>query len=365
MYFCSMVRCIFNPEHDLCIAAEEPNFIPPAAALEFAGKCRWVERFMVAPKGEEGKILPWGWNRYLRDKLLREGVPAGELPSDAELDFIKANSRREVAQELLEYLHARCDAITLEGVPDGMEPMTVSPHYRIIARSMPEVEEFLQKNGRVVLKAPLSGSGKGVRFVSGELMETDKGWCRRVLQMQGSVIVEQRLDVVQEFAMLFEVGGGDACGEQGTEVRFRGYSLFYASNGAYKGNLLASNEFIEEQLCRWIPRTVLLETREKVERFLRGKLCSGGNGSEVCAGYRGFVGVDQFVYRRGDELRGKVFYNPAVEINLRMTMGLIARNIYDFHKEEFSLGEGTHCFEPLSGIFPIADRKEGQMIKKD
>ncbi len=359
-----MSTSLFNPEHDLCIAAEEPNFIPPAAALEFAGKCRWVERFMVAPKGEEGKILPWGWNRYLRDKLLKEGVPAEELPSDEELVSIKKNSRREVAQELLEYLHTRCDAITLEGVPDGMEPMTVSPHYRIIARSMPEVEEFLQKNGRVVLKAPLSGSGKGVRFVAGELMETDKGWCRRVLQMQGSVIVEQRLDVVQEFAMLFEVSGGDACGEHGTEVRFRGYSLFYASNGAYKGNLLASNGFIEEQLCRWIPRTVLLETREKVERFLQGKL----------QGYRGFVGVDQFFYRAeagpndglqrateagmeaANELQGKVFYNPAVEINLRMTMGLIARNIYDFHKEKFSLGEGTHCFEPLKGIFQINKR---------
>lgn len=359
-----MSTSLFNPEHDLCIAAEEPNFIPPAAALEFAGKCRWVERFMVAPKGEEGKILPWGWNRYLRDKLLRKGISAEKLPSDEELEFIRKNSRREVAQELLEYLHTGGEAITLAEVPDGMGKMIVSPHYRIIARSMPEVEEFLQKNGRVVLKAPLSGSGKGVRFVAGNLMETDKGWCRRVLQMQGSVIVEQRLDVVQEFAMLFEVGGGDACGGQGPEVRFRGYSLFYASNGSYKGNLLASNGFIEEQLCRWIPREVLLETREKVERFLQGKLCAGRNGSEVCAGYSGFVGVDQFVYRRGDELRGKVFYNPAVEINLRMTMGLIARNIYDFNKEEFSLGEGTHCFEPLSGIFPIADRKTGQMTRK-
>ena len=359
---------IFNLEHDLCIAAEEPNFIPPAAALAFGEQCRWVERFMVAPKGEEGKILPWGWNRYLRDKLLREGVSAGELPSDEELEFIRKNSRREVAQELLEHLHTGCNTVTLKEAAGRIGQMIVSPQYRIIARSMAEIEGFLQHNGRVVLKSPLSGSGKGVRFVAGELMETDRGWCRRILQMQGSVVVEQRLDIVQEAAMLFEVGKGEGKGKgeekAASQVRFRGYSLFYASNGAYKGNLLASNEFIEEHLCRWIPREVLLETREKVERFLQWKLCTGGNGSEVCAGYRGFVGVDQFVYRMGDELQGRIFYNPAVEINLRMTMGLIARNIYDFHKEEFSLGEGTHCFEPLKGIFPIVGRDAGQMINK-
>ena len=361
-----MSTSLFNPEHDLCIAAEEPNFIPPAAALAFGEQCRWVERFMVAPKGEEEKILPWGWNRYLRDKLLRKGVPSGELPSDEELEFIRKNSRREVAQELLEYLHTECQAGTFGNVPDGMGKMIVSPQYRIIARSMAEIEEFLWQNGKVVLKAPLSGSGKGVRFVTGELMETDKGWCRRIMRMQGSVVVEQRLDIVQEAAMLFEVGKGKGKGKgkAASQVRFRGYSLFYASNGAYKGNLLASNGFIEEQLSRWIPREVLLETREKVERFLQWKLCAGGNGSEVCAGYCGFVGVDQFVYSAGGDLQGRVFYNPAVEINLRMTMGLIARNIYDFHKVEFSLGEGTHCFEPLKGIFPIVDREAGQMINK-
>jgi hypothetical protein len=42
-----------------------------------------------------------------------------------------------------------------------------------------------------------------------------------------------------------------------------------------------------------------------------------------------------------------------MEINLRMTMGLVARNIYDFYRGEFQLGEATHCFEPERGIFPV------------
>jgi hypothetical protein len=49
----------------------------------------------------------------------------------------------------------------------------------------------------------------------------------------------------------------------------------------------------------------------------------------------------------------KYLWNPAMEINLRMTMGLVARNIYDYYREEFQLGEATHCFEPERGIFPV------------
>ncbi len=360
-----MKRFIFNPEHDLCLADGSGSFIPPASVVEFAGRCSWVERFMVAPQGAaqstiggEGavEIVPWGWNRCLRDRLLKEGVSAELLPDDAELDFIRVNSRRELAVELLERLHER---VCSERKPCSI----ISPAYRIVARTMEDIEKFLQSSRRVVLKAPLSGSGKGVRFVSGELMKTDRGWCKRTLLRQGAVIVERRMDVVQEFAMLFE------CGEK---VSFRGYSLFYAANGAYKGNLLASNEHMEKALERFIPLEELRGVQLGLCEFLQEKLQGR---------YKGFVGVDQFVAETvgraavgidavgmdsggmgtvevagekvpGDKLSGRKYcWNPAVEINLRMTMGLIARNIYDFHAAEYGLGEGTHCFEPERGIF--------------
>lgn len=308
---------VLNVEHDLCLASGERNFIPPRAVVEFAQRCRWIGKYMPVPQGA-GRIVPWGWNMQLKERLLREGVPAAELPSDAELEFIKENSRRELAVELLEHLNG------------GYDGRIVSSRYRIVAHSLREIEEFLEKMGRVVLKAPLSGSGKGVRFVTGELMETDRGWCRRTLESQGAVIVEERLDVVQEFAMLFEVGAGG--------INFLGYSMFYASNGAYKGNLLASNGYIEEKLAKDVGKNILEGIRENVAGFLQEKLCGR---------YTGFVGVDMFLYRGGE---GRVMINPAVEINLRMTMGLIARNIFDHHREELQLGDGTHCFEPEKGI---------------
>ena len=160
-------------------------------------------------------------------------------------------------------------------------------------------------------------------------METDRGWCRRTLQKQGAVIVEQRLEIQQEFAMLFEAL------PDGTVV-FRGYSLFYATNGAYNANILASDQYIENVLNESLPYELLELVRTKIVGWLQKKL--SGN-------YKGFIGVDQFVCEGG-------VLNPAVEINLRTTMGMVARNIYDNYTRELSLGEATHHFDPNCGIHP-------------
>ena len=85
-----------------------------------------------------------------------------------------------------------------------------------------------------------------------------------------------------------------------------------------------------------------------MERFLQERLQEAVE--RGCRIMRGYVGVDQFICRRAGG--GELLYNPAVEINLRMTMGHVARNIYDLHFRELGLGEGTHCFEPLQGVVP-------------
>ena len=326
-----MERCckfIFNPEHDLCLADGTADFIPPAAALQFARQGKWIAKYMPVPQ-DAGRVVPWGWNRALRKRLLGQGFSLLELPSDEELEFIRVNSRRELAVELLKDLNMSNSGEDMQHIPLQRSRL-VSADYRIIARSMEEIESFLQTHSRIVLKAPLSGSGKGIRFVTGELMETDRGWCRRTLQKQGTVIVEQRLVVMKEFAMLFEALPGG-------KVVFRGYSLFYATNGAYNANILASDQYIENVLNESLPYKLLESVRTKIIRWLQKKL--SGN-------YKGFIGVDQFVCEGG-------FLNPAVEINLRTTMGMVARNIYDNHAGEFGLGEATHLFEPASGVLPL------------
>lgn len=307
---------IFNPQHDLCLASGDMNFIPPAAILAFAQKCRWVERFMKELPGEA--VTPWGWDVVLRESLIKEGWSREQLPTDEQLNFILEHSRRELAVELHE-----CVCKELEG--KNLSKKLLPPDNRIVASGFSQIEQAVALWRAVVLKSPLSGSGKGVRFVTGALLESDAGWCRRVLQKQGSVIVERREQVLQEFAMLFE------CAE---EVKFAGYSFFYSKNGSYSGNILASNQYIVDEISKFVGEEVLDGVKSLVSEFLERKLHGR---------YKGFVGVDQFVCGGG--------FHPAVEINLRMTMGHVARNIFDNYRDEYSLGEATHKFEPEKGIW--------------
>jgi hypothetical protein len=201
---------------------------------------------------------------------------------------------------------------------------------------MSDVNAFASKYKEVVFKAPWSGSGKGVFWSSGALTPSLSGWCKRVIEKQGSVMGEIAYDRVQDFAMEFKVGRGD--------VVFAGYSLFFTEgSGIYRGNYLLSNEDIEEELTRWVSKDYLEWIRVELMNFLREK---------VAKVYNGFVGVDMFVYKEctlhnaqpmvlGSEEKSTIGgveqntqgveyrINPVVEFNLRMTMGMVARTIYD------------------------------------
>ena len=288
-------RYIFNPEHDLCIANGDENFVPPRSAVGFAKDNVDLSVYLMRPNKQRRQIIPWGWNHALKKRLITEGVDPATLPSEEELKFIRTHSRREFALDV----HSRLSCV---------DSQVIGKDYRIIAKSIGEIEAFISANGSAVLKSPLSGSGKGIRFVRERLSESDEGWCRRTLDKQGSVIVERRFEIIKECAMLFE------CHHEG--IDFIGYSLFESRNGAYSRNILASNEDIEDIISEYISRDTLIAIRESLISILTDTLVGH---------YEGFLGVDQIIC-----LTVSPVLVPVSEINLRMTMGLIARNRYDY-----------------------------------
>ena len=285
---------IFNPEHDLCIANGDENFVPPRSAVEFAKEYIEISKHLERPNKQRRQIIPWGWNHSLKKQLLNEGIDPTDIPSEEELQFIRTHSRREFALDV--HSRLRCN-----------DSQVIGPDYRIVATSVGEIESFISANGSAVLKSPLSGSGKGIRFIRGRLSESDEGWCRRAIDKQGSVIVERRFEITKECAMLFE------CHHEG--IDFIGYSLFESRNGAYSRNILASNEDIENIIAGYIPRDTLNNIREGLISILTDTLVGH---------YEGFLGIDQMICQNDSPV-----FVPVSEINLRMTMGLIARNKYD------------------------------------
>lgn len=338
---------IFNPEHDLCIANGDIHFVPPDSALAFGRDCASLVRLMEGLDAEadsaEGagapveKILPWGWNSVLCDRLRKQGIPQSKLPSEEQLRSIVELSHRKLAHTALEYLCENPSMAEIDENSDNQLAALIGHDYRIAAGSLEQVELFLKKNPHIVLKAPLSGSGKGIRFVSEKLSHSDAGWCRNLIAKHGYVVAEKRMLPLLEFAMLYKT---DGCGG----VNFLGYSLFWSENGAYRGNVLASNDFIKGKIEEYLPSGMVERVEKLLEEFLK---------TNVAGKYEGFVGVDQFICRDPYGLSGAVerlLYNPVVEINLRMTMGLVARNIYDNFAPEFGLQQGSHIFEICRNI---------------
>ena len=287
---------IFNPEHDLCIANGDENFVPPRSAVGFAKENIDLSKYLVRPNKQHRHIIPWGWNHALKKRLINEGVDPTTIPSEEELQFIRTHSRREFALDV----HSRLSC---------SDSQIIGTDYRIVATNINEIESFVSANGSAVLKSPLSGSGKGIRFVRGRLSRSDEGWCIKTIDKQSSLIVERRFDIIKECAMLFE------CHHDG--IDFIGYSLFESRNGSYSRNILASNEDIEDIIAGYIKRDTFTAIREDLMSILADTLVGH---------YEGFLGVDQMICQDDSPV-----FVPVSEINLRMTMGLIARNQHDIY----------------------------------
>lgn len=296
---------IFNPEHDLCLANGDANFVPPASALQFGQDCaNLLEELFKddVAKISNRSIMAWGWNSNLKNRLLKAGVPAEQLPTDNQLCDIKQLQHRRTAKECFDYIKSTlsCELLTQDSPMECFSAI--------------DVTGFVEKHRAVVLKAPWSGSGKGLRWITdAALSHSDIGWCKQITAKQGSVMAEVRRDVVQDFAMLFYVSA-----EPQHSVSFVGYSLFSTRNGTYSSNILASDYKILQMLTQYVPADVILRVKDSVTEFLRG-LTYGK--------YSGYIGVDMFVCKGNDET--PYLLNPCVEINFRMTMGVVAKRYFN------------------------------------
>lgn len=319
---------IFNPDHDLALAHGTNHYMSPNSALQFASDAAalpiWLfpqakvpflptvlpENFLdllkrcdmtsvLLPDSQNlddfSTIQAWGWNNNLVQQLLKRGISAEKLPSAAQLECIRQLSHRRLTLRAADFF--RTHARHPELLPKSASELT----------DLAEVERFIVDNGEVILKMPWSGSGRGLRKIIGKMSTHQKGWVAQSIRKYGCVMGESHYTVIQDFAMEFEVN---------TLPNFCGYSLFSTHNGVYQENLLLSDVAIENTLCRFVSRATLKEYREILLDFLK---------EEVAPHYRGFVGVDMFVYQKD----GVYYVNPFVEFNIRMTMGLASRLFFN------------------------------------
>jgi hypothetical protein len=236
-------------------------------------------------------VEPWGWDAAILSFLLRWGVAPGACPSADEIEAIRRLSHRQTAVGLLPGLRR-------EG--------TVGES--CLADSIADVAALAARWGRVVVKAPWSSSGRGIRFIEAAPDAYQLGWLQNIFQRQGSVVVEPQYNKVKDFAIeFFRLDDG--------RIVCRGLSLFHTSNGAYIGNILASEDEKREIISRYLSVGLLDAVQAEICRLLAPMLGS----------YHGPFGVDMMVVAR-PEADGFLLH-PCVEINLRRTMGHVALTI--------------------------------------
>ena len=316
---------IFNPEHDLALAANIRRFTAPHAGRQlradlsyipalWAGDgdfvlvddiddardkvrhlgSQYVDRVEFVTKLQLQKVFadtflvdsvhPWGWNASLVEELRRIGCPGIMLPDDVNLQRLRDLSSRQWAAS-----HLQQNVVYVESVA--------------------EVRTLVGERGRAVVKAPWSSSGRGVRFVSvdncqdGSFASFER-WVANIIAKQGGVTVEPYYNKVKDFGMEFEMSDG--------KMKYCGLSLFQTVKNAYTGNLLASEKMKEEMMSPYVEVCQLAQLRDEVMRVMEPCL------KEV---YQGPFGVDMMVCADGD---GQLFVNPCIELNLRRTMGHVA-----------------------------------------
>ena len=322
-----MKTYLFNPEHDMALASFSPYYKAPAEIVRMKNDLAALPVWYADPESrvrldsvetinffveqccfnalapsvelvtdwEVDELSPWGWDPAIIHFIQQTSGELPSLPSQQDVLHIKRLSGRQCCVTILD------DFRGLAGVCGKSTACC----------SMQEVKKNLEQETEVILKAPWSGSGRGLNRTSLATWNSNiEGWTARVLRTQGAVMVEPLYNKVVDFAMEFH-------SSQLKQLSFVGYSLFETDDhGNYKQNILLTDQRIVELLTKYVPAASLQKVKEQLLESLSSLLVKD---------YDGYLGVDMMICENG----GVYYIHPCVEINLRMNMGILSRILYD------------------------------------
>lgn len=321
-----------EPE-DLVLVGEEQL----APAREWCSRLEQIGIYGPRPvtnlhnlSGDTLELKPWGWSFNTIQQFQRAGV-APELlaPYEQIIPSYRALSHRQMQIELLSALQAKGIGI------EYPQPLCAS--------TIAEVEQFLERTGAIMVKSPWSSSGRGVFPVTAATFRSSIERIEGIIRHQGAVMVEPFLRKILDFALLFKITKAPKGEDKTTD--FVGFSIFQNSTATnYGGNIVASDDYLRLQLLQYINEAQLDALINRLIDAL----------SDIYAdNYSGPIGVDMMVYEKEDHTLG---LSPCIEVNLRHTMGFVARGIQQKTSaaEVTSYGrmEVNHSVSPQNG-FPL------------
>lgn len=336
---------LFNPEHDLALAHGVHNYTAPPFARQLRHDLRLLPAWL-APEGayvavpdnapiEDDRrwlqahhldvnpvrmseiahlgdccIHPWGWNATLRHQLRQAGVSSACLPTDERLEWIRRLSHRRFTIAIHQTLGERFSPCPVE--------LTTAD----------DVTAFAAAHPGCYLKMPWSGSGKGIyRVIDPQGDNHVPRWIEGALRRQGSLLCEVGLDRVQDFAI--------ECRCRDGHTALTGYSVFDSDfHSQFGTGRVAPMEELHEQLLGMYPGLdiVIGQVLMAIDKL-------------IAPHYNGPLGIDMMFYRDRD---GQIAIDPCVEINLRMTMGMVTAAMGSRHglRGTFTIATSSSRYHP-------------------
>lgn len=334
---------IFNPEHDIALASNLEHFTAPHAGRQLRNDISFLPAlyahdgdFVVVEdidaaesayrkmkKQNKAKVefctmlqlpavlasidadtpfrfSPWGWDLSIRHQFIHAGVPETCLPSKEAISTLRTLSGRQLTTSVL------------QAIRRGIEVETIGESEYIT--ELPSFNSRLFDMKNAVVKAPWSSSGRGVRyFIEGKTPDNAFKWVSNVISQQGGVMIEPLYNKVKDFGMEFEWHNDG-------HISCKGLSLFNTVNGAYTGNILATESEKRELMEKYISLNLLDEITTRLCRVLSVVFAPLQSHFSVIP-----FGVDMMIVANCDN--NGFLLHPCVEINLRRTMGHLALSL--------------------------------------
>ena len=344
----------FNPENDLALANGGPNYTAPPRAALLRHNLRLLPAWLARPGDRvlchdtadrdwleaqglgvdiitpqelhtvtDARVVPWGWSRATRCTLQRLGVAEGLLPSPDRIEAVHRLSHRRTTIAIHEHMRQQT------GIDYCPTPVELT--------ALEQVKRWAGEHPGCYLKLPWSGSGQGVYRVLDMEDEHLWQWCGGGLRRQGSLLCEQALDKVQDFATEWLCRDG--------RVELVGYSVFQSDfHHQYAGGIVDSRQALHDRIASLYP--ALDDAVTALQEVITTLLAPD---------YDGHLGVDMLLYRRDD---GTIGLDPCVEVNLRCTMGLVCSVLGERHdlRGTFHITDSPHP-PGKARTPPVSDRR--------
>jgi hypothetical protein len=265
---------------------------------------------------EKGTLFPWGWSPAAHKLLnpIKQGCGAEFLNSpvanwhEIHRELYSRKSSHAILHRLVE-TKSNNNILSINDLPE-------------ICTNHDQIIKLQRKWGKVVVKAPLSSSGRGLQILrDNEYNQTNRQVISGYFKQQGYVITgpwhNKALDLSFQF---FSYGNG--------MIEYKGLTTFTTDQaGRYTGNYIQElSADLGPELNRF-----LMENLLEVKKTLLQTLTA----SNYSTDYYGWFGVDSLIFKAPD---GEFIIQPCIEINCRFTMGAIALSLRN-HLAEQSNGE--------------------------